>query len=559
MNPTRQLEAFHGHTDPPCHPGPKDTRQTHNQSEPAFMQPLLPPQHIQNAYAPEPSSSCSPVHTPPSDFFAQPPAFQGHIPAAQLQNFQGQDIAPYVPDVSDEEYPLQFPSFDAFQHWRSHLEEQETVEFVKTETYRSKTVPPNFREHTKLLCSRYFKSARSKYVTTLPERNRSMPRRNMEVEGCPASISYRTYFGTTIVRAKLFNQHSHPIGRENLPFTRRGRNIAEHERRAQQQNGFSRTNAIRDGTILPAASSPTASNNREVRNYDGVRIEPPPMASLKPPDPLTKDSPGASVECPQKQHHIGCIQVSPPQDRLPCPTLQDGALVSALSPQSPAIYGRNRGDAVLHPSEAAFVVPPIARSNGRNQVYRVPPPPSYDPNAPVRQPQPTYLSQPTEELGHQAQYLPTPTTPSTQIQNLHSSRYPYPYSEALCCREPGTQNQAAPLSNGAHVSPISPVTPHTQNLPGPPAAVDVRSTVPQYAPREVYSFDENRWNRLDAFFQAVRLRARSYPFPEPAVATLESLLSGLYMEGHEMYSRPESDQPPTYHQQQQQQEQQRLQ
>ncbi|OCB87899.1 hypothetical protein A7U60_g5036 [Sanghuangporus baumii] len=503
MNPTRQLEAFHGHTDPPCHLGPKDTRQTHNQSEPAFMQPLLPPQHIQNAYAPGPSSSCSPVHTPPSDFFAQPPAFQGHIPAAQLQNFQGQDIAPYVPDVSDEEYPLQFPSFDAFQHWRSHLEEQETVEFVKTETYRSKTVPPNFREHTKLLC--------------------------------------------------IFNQHSHPIGRENLPFTRRGRNIAEHERRAQQQNGFSRTNAIRDGTILPAASSPTASNNREVRNYDGVRIEPPPMASLKPPDPLTKDSPGASVECPQKQHHIGCIQVSPPQDRLPCLTLQDGALVSALSPQSPAIYGRNRGDAVLHPSEAAFVVPPIARSNGRNQVYRVPPPPSYDPNAPVRQPQPT------EALGHQAQYLPTPTTPSTQIQNLHSSRYPYPYSEALCCREPGTQNQAAPLSNGAHVSPISPVTPHTQNLPGPPAAVDVRSTVPQYAPREVYSFDENRWNRLDAFFQAVRLRARSYPFPEPAVATLESLLSGLYMEGHEMYSRPESDQPPTYHQQQQQQEQQRLQ
>ena len=114
------------------------------------------------------------------------------------------------------------------------------IEFVKGDMHQSKAVPPRFKEHTKLVCARHVRAGRKKYIKKHPERQRKVPSRKVgdvipvlltisnqgrqiEGEGCPASISFKTYYGTDEVRASYNPHHSHEIGEANIPFTRRGR------------------------------------------------------------------------------------------------------------------------------------------------------------------------------------------------------------------------------------------------------------------------------------------------------------------------------------------------
>ncbi|KAH9178732.1 hypothetical protein EDB89DRAFT_1928206 [Lactarius sanguifluus] len=102
-------------------------------------------------------------------------------------------------------------------------EEEKVVEFVKGDTHGSKAVPPRFKDHVKLVCARHSRNGKKKYVKKFPERVRKVPSRKLEGRGCPASISYKTYFDTSEVRVCYMSQHSHEVGHANLPFTSRGR------------------------------------------------------------------------------------------------------------------------------------------------------------------------------------------------------------------------------------------------------------------------------------------------------------------------------------------------
>ncbi|KAJ3524240.1 hypothetical protein NMY22_g11087 [Coprinellus aureogranulatus] len=104
--------------------------------------------------------------------------------------------APYGSGDSDDGYTLRFPNLEAFQAWREEEEERNMVEFVKGDTHGSKAVPPRFKDHTKLVCARHSRSGRKKYVKKHPERVRKVPSRKLEGVGCPASISYKTYYDT---------------------------------------------------------------------------------------------------------------------------------------------------------------------------------------------------------------------------------------------------------------------------------------------------------------------------------------------------------------------------
>ncbi|KAJ7596667.1 hypothetical protein C8J56DRAFT_850201 [Mycena floridula] len=146
---------------------------------------------------------------------------------------------PYGSGDADD-YNLIFPSIEAFNEWRRKEEETQMVEFVKGDTHGSKAVPPRFKDHTKLLCARHSRSGRKKYVKKHPERVRKVPSRKLEGQGCPASISFKTYFDTDEVRACYNSQHSHEIGLANLPFTRRGRKAAveQDKERTRKQPKF---------------------------------------------------------------------------------------------------------------------------------------------------------------------------------------------------------------------------------------------------------------------------------------------------------------------------------
>ncbi|KIL71717.1 hypothetical protein M378DRAFT_183079 [Amanita muscaria Koide BX008] len=204
---------------------------------------------------------------------------------------------PYGSGDSDDGYTLVFPTIAAFQEWRAAEEERQMVEFG--DTHGSKAIPPRFKDHTKLVCARHSRSGRKKYVKKYPDRVRKVPSRKLEGVGCPASISYKTYFDTEEVRVCYSSQHSHPIGTPNLPFTRRGRKavvLQEKERR-------NRTNAD-SGSDLQASTSaqPSASTQPNTPNHEAAvstvaqPVQPEPPA---PPLPQTTTFP---VMAPQVQN-----------------------------------------------------------------------------------------------------------------------------------------------------------------------------------------------------------------------------------------------------------------
>ncbi|KAG7098974.1 hypothetical protein E1B28_000861 [Marasmius oreades] len=193
--------------------------------------------------------------------------------------------APYGSGDSDDGYTLVFPSLEAFHEWRRKEEETQVVEFVKGDTHGSKAVPPRFKEHTKLVCARHSRSGRKKYVKKHPERIRKVPSRKIEGQGCPASISFKTYFDTDEIRVCYISQHSHEIGLANLPFTRKGRKAAaEQQRTPRRQRQTSDDNSTAP-TLAPAQPPPPPPPANANAFSSGVLVPPPPPPQYAPGPP----------------------------------------------------------------------------------------------------------------------------------------------------------------------------------------------------------------------------------------------------------------------------------
>ncbi|CDO75488.1 hypothetical protein BN946_scf184935.g24 [Trametes cinnabarina] len=166
----------------------------------------------------------------------------------------------YGSGEADERYTLVFESLEAFEAWRQREEEEKMVEFVKGDTHASKAVPPRFKEHTKLVCGRHSRGGRKKYVKKYPDRVRKVPSRKLDGMGCPASISYKTYFDTDEVRACYISEHSHEIGPANLPYTKRGRKAqAEIQARTASERPRGRPRKDRQSET-PASTSPSSTS-----------------------------------------------------------------------------------------------------------------------------------------------------------------------------------------------------------------------------------------------------------------------------------------------------------
>ncbi|KAF9502440.1 hypothetical protein BDN71DRAFT_40397 [Pleurotus eryngii] len=187
---------------------------------------------------------------------------------------------PYGSGDADDGYTLVFPNIDAFHAWRVQEEETQMVEFVKGDTHGSKAIPPRFREHTKLVCARHSRSGRKKYVKKHPDRVRKVPSRKLEGQGCPASISYKTYFDSDVVRACYMSQHSHEVGLANLPFTRRGRKAATTEEKERSRKHF-RPQDDASNTLSPTPAPdpqnapaplppPPVQNHAPVHNHNAI-------------------------------------------------------------------------------------------------------------------------------------------------------------------------------------------------------------------------------------------------------------------------------------------------
>ena len=84
----------------------------------------------------------------------QMPATQGdpnHPESSVYAN--GSRKAPYGAGDADEGYTLTFESMATFEAWRVKEEEEKMIEFVRNDRHVSKSSPPRFKEHTKLVRS----------------------------------------------------------------------------------------------------------------------------------------------------------------------------------------------------------------------------------------------------------------------------------------------------------------------------------------------------------------------------------------------------------------------
>jgi hypothetical protein len=198
--------------------------------------------------------------------------------------------APYGSGDQEDGYTLVFANYAAFEEWKKREEETQMVDFVKGDTHGSKADPPRFKSHTKLVCARHSRSGRKKYVKKHPERVRKVPSRKIEGVGCPASISFKTYFDTEEVRACYHSEHSHPIGEANLMFTKRGRKAM-----AEKHGSKPAFNSV---PVSQTSSSPT---NSQVDQQQQVS---PPLPGPFPPQTVAAPAPPA-FQPPQPQPQPG--------------------------------------------------------------------------------------------------------------------------------------------------------------------------------------------------------------------------------------------------------------
>lgn len=243
----------------------------------------------------------------------------------------GSRKAPYGAGDADEGYTLTFESMDAFEAWRAKEEEEKMIEFVRNDRHTSKSVPPRFKEHTKLVCARHSKSGRSKYVKKYPERNRKVPSRKIEGTGCSASISFKTYYETEEVRVCYRAQHSHEIGLANLPFTRRGRRAqVEHEKSRRRRSEVDAEQG-RGSTSAPTSTTPAAIpqlEEPELHSLTPEIQEPPPEQTI---DPVLFTHDHATQFTSMTTQPVQPVHQMPPTPALPPPQPQQ--MMAPLPPQ----------------------------------------------------------------------------------------------------------------------------------------------------------------------------------------------------------------------------------
>ncbi|KAK7680523.1 hypothetical protein QCA50_016304 [Cerrena zonata] len=229
-----------------------------------------------------------------------------------ISNSSPNKKGPYGSGDADDGYTLCFPSMAAFQEWKQTEEDEKMIEFVKGDSHQSRANPPRFKEHTKLVCARHSRSGRKKYVKKYPDRVRKVPSRKLEGQGCPASISYKTYHDSDQVRVCYASDHSHPIGIENLPFTRRGRKAQADQPRSRPSRLSSTQITAGQGieesdqsqSPVSPMSSPTVDSMHSLQMQSPVDLHP--HVPIHPHSHSPQSSQSSTSYSPhmQSQHHM---------------------------------------------------------------------------------------------------------------------------------------------------------------------------------------------------------------------------------------------------------------
>lgn len=112
--------------------------------------------------------------------------------------------------------PLEWSNEEEFGAWLAAEESERAVELIVSNVAHSDS--PNWRERRILRCSREWTGGRlAQNESGTTERNRKIPSKKT---GCRCRLTIKFYRHTETILGKYENDHDHPLGDENLQFTR---------------------------------------------------------------------------------------------------------------------------------------------------------------------------------------------------------------------------------------------------------------------------------------------------------------------------------------------------
>ncbi|KAJ7059919.1 hypothetical protein C8F01DRAFT_946911, partial [Mycena amicta] len=122
-------------------------------------------------------------------------------------------------DNADGGYNLGFESMEHFEEWLLTRRRTLGVEF-RRHTIEMCKLPPEARPwltRATYRCTRDGDSRKTQYEPKHPGRKTKDFKKELE-NSCDALITVKTYPGTDCVLAKHRDEHSHPLGADNVPF-----------------------------------------------------------------------------------------------------------------------------------------------------------------------------------------------------------------------------------------------------------------------------------------------------------------------------------------------------
>jgi hypothetical protein len=116
---------------------------------------------------------------------------------------------------------LEWANEDAFLAWRAAEESEKTIELIVSKVVHSDS--PIWRERRVLKCSREWACGRpAQNKAAEGKRDRKIPSKKT---GCRCRLTIKLYQHTDTILGKYENEHDHPLGEDNLRFTRLTDNI----------------------------------------------------------------------------------------------------------------------------------------------------------------------------------------------------------------------------------------------------------------------------------------------------------------------------------------------
>ena len=147
----------------------------------------------------------------------------GSYPSAPDSNFgpiNSSAIGSFEHDFRSAGYTLRWESWPEMEIWKSAQEEKSMVEFIVKETKFNKgnSSGPLWKKQVIFVCG-WGKSGGEKRYNKKYDRHRKIPTKKV-ADGCKARLTVKTYPGIATVLGLYQDTHLHPVGNENVKFTR---------------------------------------------------------------------------------------------------------------------------------------------------------------------------------------------------------------------------------------------------------------------------------------------------------------------------------------------------